>query len=144
VRILRKNEPAVASETIDGEVVAIHLDKGVYYSLQGSAAQIWTLLEERQPVEVIVAALADHCGSEASEIETSVNRFVEELRGEELVVEAGEVVDPVPAPRLLGRASRFETPVLSKYTDMQDLLLLDPIHEVDDTGWPNVRSKPRD
>jgi hypothetical protein len=28
-------------------------------------------------------------------------------------------------------------PVLNKYTDMQDLLLLDPIHEVDERGWPN-------
>ncbi len=26
---------------------------------------------------------------------------------------------------------------MNKYTDMQDLLLLDPIHEVDETkGWP--------
>jgi hypothetical protein len=26
--------------------------------------------------------------------------------------------------------------VLQKYTDMADLLLLDPIHEVDEQGWP--------
>ena len=26
---------------------------------------------------------------------------------------------------------------LGKYTDMQELLLLDPVHEVDEAGWPN-------
>jgi hypothetical protein len=33
---------------------------------------------------------------------------------------------------------RFEIPALEKYTDMEELLLLDPIHEVDETGWPNI------
>jgi hypothetical protein len=28
--------------------------------------------------------------------------------------------------------------MLQKFTDMQDLLLLDPIHEVDESGWPRV------
>jgi hypothetical protein len=28
---------------------------------------------------------------------------------------------------------------LNKYTDMQDLLLLDPIHEVDAAGWPSTK-----
>jgi hypothetical protein len=26
---------------------------------------------------------------------------------------------------------------LQKFTDMQELLLLDPIHEVDERGWPH-------
>jgi hypothetical protein len=34
---------------------------------------------------------------------------------------------------------KFEPPILEKYVDMQDLLLLDPIHEVDERGWPNVK-----
>jgi hypothetical protein len=25
---------------------------------------------------------------------------------------------------------------MSVYTDMEELLLLDPIHDVDETGWP--------
>jgi hypothetical protein len=35
--------------------------------------------------------------------------------------------------------SPFEMPKLSKYTDMEDLLALDPIHEVDEMGWPNAK-----
>ena len=33
----------------------------------------------------------------------------------------------------------FKPPLLKRYTDMQELLILDPIHEVDDTGWPAIK-----
>ena len=36
----------------------------------------------------------------------------------------------------------FTNPVLEKFTDMAELLLLDPIHEVDDSGWPNKPPNP--
>jgi len=34
----------------------------------------------------------------------------------------------------------FEPPVLTTFSDMQELLWLDPIHEVDDAGWPIART----
>ena len=39
-----------------------------------------------------------------------------------------------PAP---SKKKAFAKPKLSKFGDMQDLLLLDPIHDVDQQGWPN-------
>ena len=33
----------------------------------------------------------------------------------------------------------LKPPVLNKYTDMQDLLLIDPIHDVEAHGWPAKR-----
>jgi hypothetical protein len=44
-------------------------------------------------------------------------------------------VTPFDSPAPIGTAE-FHAPVLQVYSDMQDLLLLDPIHEVDATGWP--------
>jgi hypothetical protein len=32
----------------------------------------------------------------------------------------------------------FAEPALEKHTDMQDLILLDPVHEVDARGWPHA------
>jgi hypothetical protein len=40
-----------------------------------------------------------------------------------------------------GKQQEFSRPILTKYTDMKELLLLDPIHEVDETGWPNPKVK---
>jgi len=42
------------------------------------------------------------------------------------------VITPPPAGR-----PPFVKPILQKYTDMADLLLLDPIHEVGEQGWPH-------
>ena len=34
----------------------------------------------------------------------------------------------------------FQSPEIQKFTDMEDLLLIDPIHEVDEeAGWPNIK-----
>jgi hypothetical protein len=29
------------------------------------------------------------------------------------------------------------TPQLIEYSDLQDLILVDPIHDVEESGWPN-------
>ena len=34
----------------------------------------------------------------------------------------------------------YTAPKLATYSDLQDLLLLDPIHDVDETGWPAAAS----
>jgi hypothetical protein len=46
---------------------------------------------------------------------------------------AGRNGAEVPSP-----ASRrpFDEPLVERFTDMQNLLLLDPIHEVTEEGWP--------
>jgi hypothetical protein len=33
----------------------------------------------------------------------------------------------------------YTKPVLNKYTDMQQLLLADPLHEVQEAGWPHTK-----
>ena len=48
----------------------------------------------------------------------------------------------VPAAGLNGSAGNWIAPKLTVYEDMQDLLLLDPIHDVDETGWPARRQDP--
>jgi hypothetical protein len=52
------------------------------------------------------------------------------------LVTAEPTVASVPATALDGPAGSWEAPKLTVYEDMQDLLLLDPIHDVDETGWP--------
>jgi hypothetical protein len=44
----------------------------------------------------------------------------------------------VPGPSKVAAATEtMQPPVLEPFGDMQDLLLLDPVHEVDeDAGWP--------
>ena len=134
----RVNSPTVVSETVDQEVVMIHLDTGNYYSLRSTGALIWDALERGATVESITSAL-DANSHNGSDIGAVVGSFVNELRAEELIVPADNPATSSSATIELS-AHPFEPPVLEKYTDMQHLILLDPVHEVDDgEGWPRPR-----
>jgi hypothetical protein len=73
-------------------------------------------------------------------IASAVDDFVRELAEENLIIEdSSRAAKNVKQERIeIGTLTQFERPVLQKYSDMQDLLLLDPIHEVDETGWPHA------
>jgi hypothetical protein len=138
----RVNSPRVVHETIDGEVVMINLDTGCYYSLDNVGAAIWNRLECGASLGEMVEWLAGHYPREQQQMEATVQRLVTELQSEELIRgldgqdmagRDGARSEPAQPP------AAFETPVLQKHTDMQDLLLLDPIHEVDETGWPTIK-----
>lgn len=124
----------------------MNLDTGVYYSLVGVGADIWSSLERGGSVSETVERALGRYDAPRPVVEHAVSRFVDELAREELIVAAGSDeagrVQPVTAENGNRAASEaFAEPVLNKYTDMQELLLLDPIHEVDEEGWP-VRAAP--
>lgn len=132
-------KPDVVHETIDGETVIVNLENGVYYSLRNSAVDIWNSLEAGANAEELVSMLAGRYTAEAADIRQAVEGLLMELQEEGLVKVSstrapGEGVTP-PAPA--GEKAAFGPPLMEKYSDMQELLLLDPIHEVDEDGWPN-------
>ena len=47
-------------------------------------------------------------------------------------------IEPRDAPGEASEKRPYVPPQIERFTDMQELLLLDPIHEVDDTGWPHT------
>ena len=52
------------------------------------------------------------------------------------IAAAPSLVQTNPANPSTTNQKEYEPPVIECYPDMQELLLLDPIHEVDETGWP--------
>ena len=129
--------PPVIHQLLDGEVIVVNLDTGVYYSLAGVAADIWVAVESGASTAETVDELLAHHDAGRPEIESAVARFVAELEQEQLIVAAaGAERDAAPSSTNGAAKRAFEEPVLHKYTDMQELLLLDPIHEVDEAGWP--------
>jgi hypothetical protein len=141
---LRVNTPAVTHEVIDGEAVIINLVTGNYYSLDGEGAEIWTLLQQGHSVGQIIEEFAGRCEGERSEIESGVLQLADQIRQEQLMLPC-KSSDCVLAPALPAttpnghRKHGFRAPILHKFTDMQELLILDPIHEVDAAGWPHKK-----
>ncbi len=141
---LRVNSPQVIHETIDGEVIIINLTSGTYYSLKGSGAELWEIIHRSPGVRAaqIIDAVAPLHATSRSDIEASIAQFVGMLRDEGLVGETEPAAEGLSVSSTHGATvgngadGAFEVPKLEKYTDMQDLVLLDPVHQVDETGWP--------
>jgi hypothetical protein len=132
------NQPQVISQTIDDEAVVINLLTGTYYSLTGSAGAIWRAVEMGLSNAEIPAWLESqfvNCGTDLAKITAD---FLAELQAESLIY-AGVKNVPSEMPPAATKRAVFSPPTFKKFTDMQEMLLLDPIHEVDATGWPQVK-----
>jgi hypothetical protein len=145
----RVNSPKVIHETIDGETVLVNLDSGNYYSFDGVGVDIWNLVETGIDGEGIIEAIVRRYAGDRETMEQAIYSFMKELEQEALVVKDDEIArENVTGARADDDArtedtrKSFEVPTLNKYTDMQDLLLLDPIHDVDESGWPSPKTEP--
>lgn len=132
---VRVNAPTAACQVIDGEAVLIHFDTGGYFSSLGSGGEIIRLLELGQTVEQTIALLSERYAFASAQIESSVRAFVDELVEEQLFVPGQGERAPAHVELRLD-ALDFTPPKLEKYRELEDLLKLDPIHDVDPAGWP--------
>ena len=141
---LKVNEPDVVSETIDGETVVVSLSTGSYYSLEGSATAVWNLIESQCSIAQIMSAVAQQFEATQQTIEASVNALVDQLQVEKLIVAyEDDTESSMPSVDAAEPKLAFVQPRLQKFSDMQELLLLDPIHEVDaSAGWPTKETTP--
>jgi hypothetical protein len=136
----RVNKPDVILEDFSDEVVIVNLASGNYYSIDAVGAAIWAMIQKQTAASEIAGNLLRDYEGDPAIIRLAVTKFINELLVENLIVAdtgaSAEKADPDPS--VVRERTLFAAPVLNKYTDMQELLLVDPIHEVDETGWPNV------
>ena len=143
---VKVSEGKVVSQIIDGEAIIINMETGCYYSLDKVGAEIWRCIEEALTVPEIAKAVEMRYDCRGANLAEEVGRLLGELRNEELVetfVDNGEI-ETAQSPdrhgqRKDGELPVFESPRLGKHTDMREFLLVDPIHHVDDRGWPSKR-----
>ena len=120
-------------QTVDGEVLVIDTAAGLYFSLRGAAARLWPLLAAGTTPNRLRAAAERAFAASQPDIRAAVDAIVERLRAEG-IIRPTSVVEAEPS--LV--QGPLEPWAIERYEDMQDLLTLDPIHDVSDSGWPNV------
>jgi hypothetical protein len=137
----RLNEPDVIQETVEGEALIVHTRSGTYYNLEGCGTLVWNALLSGRSVEQIETTFASRSAAERAEIRSGLETFVRALAAEELILpreRPAEDLAPATEPK-----TTFTTPGLRKFTDMQELLLVDPIHDVQpEAGWPLPKDPP--
>jgi len=133
------NSPGVVAEIIDDEAILLNLEIGAYYSLNATGTEIWALVQEGGTAADAAAAMAARYPGQEALVTSQVERFLRTLLDEGLLVStaAGTVRAEAPPASPQARMD-YLPPAWTKYTDMQDLLLLDPIHEAGESGWPQA------
>jgi hypothetical protein len=113
------------------------MERGTYYSTDEVGAAIWSLIEAGSTEAGIVEAIEARFEAPPGEIEDAIAMFLGRLLAEELVASCGTADETrAPLPPARGEKTRFRAPTLQAYRDMQDMLSLDPIHDVEAAGWP--------
>lgn len=133
--------PDVVHESLDGEVVVVHLGNGRYFSLTDSAALIWTGLTLSLSDQDLSLWVQHHYEVELATASIAVQGFLEALLQQNLI--RRENIAPSPARNWpVVCKSPFTPPEIVAHSDMEGLLMLDPVHDVDKAGWPWAGSTP--
>lgn len=118
------NARDLVAKTIEDETVLINLASGVYYSTAGAGAVALAQLAAGGEPDEVARELALAYGADPVAVQADVERFVASLVEQGVLVsgasQADAVVDAPPAD------GEYAPPELEVYTDMGDLLALDP------------------
>jgi hypothetical protein len=135
----RANAPRFVDETVDGEALIMDMVKGTYYSCVGASTVVYNGLKHGWTAEEAAAALCATFELDPGDAKREVEDFLEELLREEVLV-VGNDVHRGSNGHQLAYTGAFEPLRLERYTDLADLILLDPVHDVSDAGWPSEPS----
>jgi Coenzyme PQQ synthesis protein D (PqqD) len=144
--------PEVVHETADGETIIVNLETGSYYDLNHSGAVIFNALVTGAGAEDALAEVCLRYQVDRVTVAADAEGLLRSLIDEQLIV---PVEAPADGADSYGTRSQngegaatlaagepetpaYAAPAMGKYTDMQELLLLDPVHEFDELGWPRT------
>lgn len=77
---LAKRSDRFAETEVDDEIVVMRLDNGDFFSLAGTAAAAWRLIDGTRDRAALVVALAEQFDGGETEIAADVNEFLGQLR----------------------------------------------------------------
>jgi Coenzyme PQQ synthesis protein D (PqqD) len=131
------NSKDVAFDIIEAHVLVINLRTGKYFHLVDSAAMIWRYITESKNVSEIETLLFSHYDVQRELLTREVKHFINELLDESLIFKSEDDSELASIVEVLPGKNEFKGPALEVFTDLQEFLLLDPIHEISNLGLPS-------
>lgn len=128
------NEEKMFFDIADGQAVVINFVTGMYYGTSTLGSAVLEKLVQKVSSDKILAALSAVDGCPA-DMGAKLDAFIKALSDKEIIVPA-ETEEQEVSFDSAAFADGFEL-TLDEFAEVQDLLLADPIHDVDvEEGWP--------
>ena len=131
--------PAVMSEDFDGETVILNLEDGRYFSLRGSGNDVWNALMAGSAPRSIVTSVR----RVRADWEVATTEFLQRLVALGLIrptvtsTSGATRNDDESSSVTWSSTANGDEPGIDVFEDLAELILADPIHDVDaDEGWP--------
>lgn len=139
------NDPAIykvasgdiVHESFDGDAVVLDLASGRYFGFSDSGSCVWeALISHVAPASLVGRPCAAGVLG-ADDLHAFVTRLIEHG----LLVPCEEAAAAAFAPALAARlAASTDALKVDMYDELADLVMVDPIHDVDEpAGWPVVK-----
>jgi hypothetical protein len=77
---------SVVSAELDGEMVLLDIESGIYFGIDPVGTIIWNKLSEGADVEVIISSILSEYDIDADTVRADVATFIETLRDKNLIV----------------------------------------------------------
>jgi hypothetical protein len=117
----------------------MQMKTGLYFSSRGHGAAVWELLVRGANIEQITHSVASTCGASHEQVAKDIEAYVVAAQSHGL----GQLVADdrgMDGPVAYLASGVWAAPVFEVFSDMQDLLLLDPVHDVSaEMGWPQQK-----
>jgi hypothetical protein len=130
--------PHVVTEVMDGELTLINLDSGHYFAAGGPAIDVWEIVSTGATAPDVDSIISARYAVPIATVTAEVMRLLQIYYDLGLITEAREAAS-LERPTAEYETKTWEAGWIEVYGDMKELLLLDPIHDVEDAGWPPVK-----
>ena len=133
----------VSMERLDGETIVIDFESGRFYSFRESAADLLWLISLGIDFELFESVLQRYFRvHESTDLFQDIGSFIDTLLGLNLIEKSAvdsEIdstgISDVELPEDYLRRD-WVSPLLVSNDELSDLLKIDPIHDVTESGWP--------
>lgn len=124
----------IVSEEFDGEFVVLDLSCGKYFSMDEAASAIWRAIVSG----VSTRSLAEAAAASGTVSSASIYEFLEKLVAYGCLVASDSPgsteIDEATLQKL---SASDKPPAVEAFDDLAELIMADPIHDVEESaGWP--------
>lgn len=133
------NEEKMFADITDGIAIIINSDTGVYYGMNPLGTAVFEKLIQGADSSDILSALKT-MPNVPDDINAKLEKFIADLSAKKLIITASGSNKNVSFKTDISTENNFEMS-LNEYSDAQELLMADPIHEIkEETGWTPEKS----